>query len=725
MIVIFFVTAITGFVGSSFQIQEHDEARGEETTLTGLSKYLSPTQNVKFQLGGELEPQDPINGSALVTRTITAGSFGIVTVVDSIEIQFNSTNGSRESVDYLVPADYAQDLGSIEFRTSLTSFSGSSDADSENSTEVQASSKSYVFAEVNDFRVFRVALIDENGTNLDIVNASSLYLEVTSEYVRPYTHYIDFRNQVLIYTGFLTALINGIPTASGSITTFTRENTRDSIILPPDQQILPDTFLPTNDTSMVEWLDVNHTAVDVFENDSIDLTDMHVELHLEQPGIASNTRVEPGTVLISSTHVTKRIEIDSFGKIRVEESYTIVNYGAGEPEGIIASQKASHAIQTLNINVPTNASVTGVWDDVGKINDRSENLNDLVGDNVQFDRENREHITVESPEEGYNYLPVEFRVPIYGGQSYNFSFSYEVSSDEQLIEQNGTIINEFTFPFDLIGPIRWTVDELEVTLTLPTGSGLSGIDLSKPYSDTNVSLISFETFTQWKTAFLGRERSVKFATHSLLPSSDLKVTVTYSVAIWDRLAPAYAFGLITLAAFGLFISSSYWKRFAFLTSKLSIKEVGTGEVKSEIPHLEIHRYLEASEEYEAIQLEIENLERRIRGRGVSQKSGKASLRKLRVRRKEQLGVRDAARVALITASGRYESIVGKIEETEALTLTTKQTINATNKEYRRGKGVMSKKVYQDVLLKHQRELKKYQQDQQKYIQQLRDQSHQP
>ncbi|MFV2015884.1 MAG: hypothetical protein ACC656_10670, partial [Candidatus Heimdallarchaeota archaeon] len=155
------------------------------------------------------------------------------------------------------------------------------------------------------------------------------------------------------------------------------------------------------------------------------------------------------------TQAKRRLKIDPWGLIFVEEELTILHTGAPRVENP-SNLGLGYELEKLKINVPRNALITRVYDELGTLNSNQRDKDTLLPD------------TTIDTGTGKQSILVNLRNGIYGGETYKLKLDYQFNASS-LITTSGS---NFKLNTTLLSDYETSVYLLESVFELPAGASL-------------------------------------------------------------------------------------------------------------------------------------------------------------------------------------------------------------------------------------------------------------
>ncbi len=268
---------------------------------------------------------------------------------------------------------------------------------------------------------------------------------------------------------------------------------------------------------------------------------------------------------------------------------------------------------------------------------------------------------------GSGTITVNLREMLHANETQTLHLSYHIPWENYITQQNGLNYNlHFTFYEQL----DWTLGELTVSIILPEGAKFQSSNPPAPRIEKG-----------------GLQDTVTFAFSDVTPSDDLSFEVNYSyVMFWSSFYPTIWVGvLVVIVAVFAFL----WKAPKPITAPLI-----------PVPPEDLRKFVDAYEEKERIQSELESMEERLQ-------KGKIPRRRFKVRKKMLDGrlstiARDLSslRETIRAAGSKYANLMRQIEVAETNLEGAERDIQRVKNRYKRGE--VSKGAYGKLMDEYKR-----------------------
>lgn len=368
------------------------------------------------------------------------------------------------------------------------------------------------------------------------------------------------------------------------------------------------------------------------------------------PATATFSLSKDGIQIISIKQLTRQVEINAIGEIKVSDRYRITN------------NSTASSISSLKVGLPLAASNVAVKDEFGR----------TLTTNIQADNSSAQFVTV------------TLASPLNSGVSTFLSVSYTMARATS--EQNAL----FTLNFDLYPSLNCYIDKVAVTFILPEGARFKEPPLSS--IETSSSLIR-ETFQE--TLTINREGVSKIE-HEVPLEDTVQIKYEYNL-LWASFRPTiWVWALMAVGTVILAI----WRRPKAAAPLI----VATPKPSVILSQDQLRAFNDAYEEKSKLSLELKLIEERAQ-------KGKIPRRRYKVQRKtletriETLNKNISELKSLFRrAGGVYADIVRQLDitETELVEIAT----NLRTIEVRHSRGELPLEEYKKAVADYQRRKEK-------------------
>ena len=370
------------------------------------------------------------------------------------------------------------------------------------------------------------------------------------------------------------------------------------------------------------------------------------------------------TVPSAIQNAERNVYFNPWGKVQITETLTIAHLG-GERNltgNIIANV---HQVAGYLYTIDSDAIITNVYDEFGSLEQSTR------------DSETGYPDTTVSGINGKQDLRINFRAPIYGGQTYTFTIQYEFNASE-VISRN-TEDNVYTLNTTLFSDFNTTVKNMNVEYQFPAGSNI----ISQTYS-ANSRFIDYSIYTITKSNVLSAFQNIVLVIDaknvSYTDNIGFQIKFTYNgVGHFQNFAYfMYAFILLLSIAFGL--------------SNLSFKPSKAVEIEKElIPVDKMDNFFNLFSEKIGAEKRIAELRsRRLKGK-LSKKDYDGQVKAVQKRLRDLNPQLEKASGALSNEGGRYDGYVKKVMLASQRQLDIRRNMREAKLSYE--KGNIAKNIY--------------------------------
>ncbi len=614
-----------------------------------------------------------LNATSKVNRTISIENFGVLTIVDSIELNVIG-NLNLTYFNYTLPNIHTDKITYASFRVANATY----DLLSENNA-----TRIYTFSKLLNYTTF-VIPFDMNKT--EIHQNDVYFIHSYIEFSLPYTHELYSGEQITHYEELLYPLINDIPIVNGS-TKVTKQG-GDVFLDIPEFPISPGndtegiTVINDAASGTLKWTNITRLPFNYSQSYSDDL---HLNVHISSVSTADPEQ-HASTLLFKATEVHRVVEIDLYGLVQITETQNIVFLGGERPEGYDYLSPKLYALNAFPIVFPKNATVIDLFDDVGSLNQEYRLNENGYYDITSFNLR-------DSTFEGHQALLIFPREPLFHGEEMKFTIVYTVPIESVLQKEQGGSNYKLTLSPSSI--VNWTIDKLNLEIILPKGAVYKELEFGTPdpYQDMIINYGKFFDFLA-----LGTKRVVglQFTNFSGSDNASIIIEFTYT-----------GFNMI-ITFFWQFMSVG--TIFAiYLGLRWSTKQVqGLSETEKEkvfIPVDEIEEFIKQYEEILAIRERLRQTKAKIASKKMKAKEGKELRAKLEKRLRAEEETLKTSKINLSALGGRYKETVQKIEIAERKLYEERRNLRALQQEYRTKKS-MTKESYVKLFRERQQTIER-------------------
>lgn len=391
------------------------------------------------------------------------------------------------------------------------------------------------------------------------------------------------------------------------------------------------------------------------------------------------------------TNADRWLKIDPWGVVYVEETITVKGLGA-EKSDDANRLDLNHQIAGFEFAVDKNAKVTSVSDDLGSLN-----LKESQPDNDYIPRQNIQL--------GFLVVPVVFRHPIYGGETYTFTAKYQMNATDVIAVEG----NEYTLNTTMFSIFNTTILNLNSVYELPAGAKFVSHDFR---STSHSSIVSISTYDERSTLsyFKHIEMELSIINATYTDNRQFTITYEYSTVGIGHLQYILTFVLTFIALLGLFYMFSQYNFY---------KDSKTVQIeKGKIPIQEIDTFIKYFMDKSDANALINELTEQRRRNKLSQKDYNGKVRAVRKRIAD--GVSDLERSIkdLSTKGAKYDRLVSRIMIADQKINDVRTNSNNTRKQY--AKKAIAKDIYQKIMREYRIEIEKQESSINRALSELRD-----
>ena len=611
---------------------------GQNDTTQNISANQDPIFASLEKIGVLPRAPDGLNASAETDRNITIYTSASILVTDTVLLTFIGDSAPISIINYTVPNLFAQYIVNYAFYVAL------------NKTEDNALGgtlgEKYFTYKLRTSENYRSA------TMLKHVNYTfySFYLNQThpdqSYYegnivIRAYfwlenaikTYFDEKEKQRIGYVNeSILPLITGVSITNGTAVTHlesdgdvnynrattSRENMTDRYVyygrIENDGKTLsvPNRTREAFDPS--QPLTFNDTVTYFFKSSA--------------PEIASG----PGVASYKYSKIIREVYIDAWGSIRVVERFTLVNTGFPPGEDVLNNKPKTYALSKLQLVVPDTATPIDVYDAMGPLNPQQ--------------REDKTKYPTASLSEydGYKTINLGLRYPLYGGDTYEFTFEYTFKISDHM---NSTGNKRILF-MPLSSWFNVTVEFFEMNIHLPSGSAMLDHTI-RPRSLVSQILVDYDVERQ--PLSITRNRAVQVLGYNLTSTDNQVFTLEYKFNRIYYLSPIANW---TVVIFLILLAYALVRQFEVSAERVIVVE------QEVIPVEEIKVFLKDFGEKDGIQKRQAQLRKRLKSGQIKKRAYDEQRKKLETRLRQVNQRLEKSANALKKQGQYYRNTVEKI-----------------------------------------------------------------
>ncbi|MHA2097135.1 MAG: hypothetical protein ACW99A_00505 [Candidatus Kariarchaeaceae archaeon] len=377
------------------------------------------------------------------------------------------------------------------------------------------------------------------------------------------------------------------------------------------------------------------------------------------------------------SNAKRHLKVDPWGTIYVTEKLTVLHKGAERSDDSVILN-LGHEMTSLSINVPREATITRVFDNLGTLNGNQRDPDTLFPD------------TTLDTVTGLQSLNVLFRNTIYGGEEYTFSLNYQFSSSDLLTTSgsnyylNATIFSEF----------ETEVYHLESTFELPAGAKLDNQNYM-PISKASDMSISTSIRRDTLSFFRHLELTYTITNATYIDNYEFQIAYTYyGIGHFQYIL---TFILAKLLLLGLFVA---------LNNVEFASSAPVDRTREKVPSAEIDAFFTLFTERDGAQKRLSDLRAKRKKGKVTKKEYDGQIKAIQRRVRELNPQLDAASKNLTAAGTRYQRLVDKIMISSQKQQDIKSNEANAKKSYM--KGSTPKDIYQKLIRDYNKEKTKLQ-----------------
>jgi len=614
-----------------------------------------------------------LNATSTFNRTISIENFGVLSILDSIELNVIG-NLNLTYFNYTLPNIHTNKITHASFRVANATY--------DLLVETNAT-RTYTFSKLLNYTTF---VIPFNVNKTEIHQNDIYFIHSYIEFSMPYTHELYSGEQITHYEELLYPLINDIPIVNGS-TKVTKQG-GDNYLDVPEFPISPGndtegiTVINDAASGTLKWTNITRLP---FNYSQSYFDDLHVNVHIISVSTA-DIEQHSSTLLLKATEVHRVVEIDLYGLAQITETQNIVFLGGERPEGYDFSSPKLYALNAFPIVFPKNVTIIDLFDDIGSLNQEYQLNEDGYYEKGAYNLR-------DSTFEGHQALLIFPREPLFHGEEMKFTIVYTVPIESVLQKEQGGSNYKLTLSPSSI--VNWTIDKLNLEIILPKGAVYKEFEFGNPdpYQDMIVTYGKFFDFLA-----LGTKRVVglQFTNFSGSDNASIIIEFTYTgfnmiiTFFWQFMSVGIIFAI-------------------YLGLRWSTKQVkGTSETekaKEFIPVDEIEEFIKQYEEILAIRERLRQTKAKIASKKMKAKEGKELRVKLEKRLRAEEETLKTSKISLSALGGRYKETVQKIEIAERKLYEERRNLRALQQEYRTKKS-MTKESYVKLFRERQQTIEK-------------------
>jgi hypothetical protein len=422
---------------------------------------------------------------------------------------------------------------------------------------------------------------------------------------------------------------------------------------------------------LLEWRNMTRSPFDPMEGFVKD--NDYTEIVFDSTIPDDPSLVQSGTVNFAFTEALRNVRIDPWGVVHITETMTMIHLGAPRP---VESDYMNLNFQIVGFTMQFNehSKVISAFDEIGRLN---------VGEHDEdgFPR-------TPPVEGGLKLFNLNFRNPIYGGESYTFTVDYEINSSRIISVEDGV----FTMNTTLFSLYNTTIYDLKTVYEFPAGSTFVSTDFIPQSSSSKVSMSTvIERNTLSYFNHLELHIDIVNATH--LDNFRFEIVYTYNGVGHFQ----YLFTFI-LSIFGLI-------SVVVLLKQINLKEsTAVQHEKEKIPMDEITRFFDNFSDVRGASDTINDLKAKRKAKKLSQKDYASKVKKVKIRLRNQKEVLEKATADLTKQGGRYKRLAERVVFAYKKLEDTQSNITSTNRSY--AKKDVSKDLYYKLLKEYNDEVDK-------------------
>jgi len=637
-----------------------------------INTAIPSTEDLSLNDDNVFEYNYGMNATAKVNRSIEIQTFGVLSLVDSIELEIVG-NVNLTYFNYTLPNIHTTNITFASFRVSNDSYEAVGNS---------SAMRSYTYQKKINYTTFIVPLhVNRTSFGQGQIIFISTYLEFTS----PYSFWIEGGQQVLHYEELIYPLINNIPIVNGSA--WVQKQGGDVF--------LTDRLTPNNGTNgifnsvdtnqgVIKWTNITRQPFNYSQ--SYD-EDIYMNVYLTAVSAGGQVENPVNTMLFKATEINRKIEIDPYGIIKITEQQTLLYFGPERPdEGNLYDLKL-WALNSFPVILPINATVLEIYDEIGGLNQKYQ-----LDDNQFFEPgayNQRPSVFI-----GHDAVVIFPRSPLFNGDEFSFTMVYTVPMEVYIEKEQGSI--SYRMKFEPCSIINWTVEQLNVELVLPKGAVYHTIRYNNtdPYQDM---ILDYNKKFDFVSLGFRRILSFSFTTFSGNDNAPLIVEFTYSRL---NVLITYFLQVLTVGiVFAIYLGIRW--------STKKTKDLVISESEKEfLPAEEIEEFVKQYEEVLSIKERLRQTRGKVAAKKMKAKEGKDLIAKLEKRmRAEEVNLKQT-KESLVKFGGRYKQSVQKIEIAERKLYEERRNLRVLQQEYRVKKTIMTRESYVKMFQDRQQTIEK-------------------
>lgn len=371
----------------------------------------------------------------------------------------------------------------------------------------------------------------------------------------------------------------------------------------------------------------------------------------------------------------RHLKVDPWGLIYVTEELTVLHTGGSRLEETGATN-LGYELKNLKINVPRNALITKVQDELGILNSNLRDSDTLYPD------------TTIDTSTGKQSLDVILRNSIYGGETYSLTLKYQFNGSN-LLTTSGS---NYKLNSTLLSDYETSVYHLESTYELPAGASL------KKHSYLSKS----------QNSDLKVDTQVKRDTLSFLRHIELKFTVTNASFVdnyeFQIEFTYYGLGHFQYVITFMIITAVLMSIFVALNNVEYGGSAPIDKTRESVPSTEIDAFFNTFTERSGATKRISELRGKRKKGKITKKEFDGQIKAIQRRIRELNPLLDEASKNLSNAGARYQRLVDKIMLSSQKQQDIKTNADNARKSYLKGNN--PKDIYQKLIRDYTKDSKK-------------------
>ncbi|MHA2251098.1 MAG: hypothetical protein ACXAD7_12105 [Candidatus Kariarchaeaceae archaeon] len=627
------------------------------------------TQQNALIAGVGFPEQIELNASVtFVRRNITITQTSRVLLDDAITLKIHDNKSDISVFNYTIPSEFNSFVENVKFYSQFETDQDiqSSENLREYSVLVGAQATVYSFS------------IEENGT---VANSSlsGIHIHAKLEAIGAVSHSAYNDDQLGRFITPVRPVFPNLP-LEDSVIGLKLESGSDGYL---DENITKIDYggnqypISKEGGKILEWSNMTGSAFDP-------LVGLQEHFDYTEIVFASSTVTEaenPSVVVPFIYSEAKRdVRIDPWGMIYVKETVTILHTGA--PQSTTAeNSRRNHAIGGVNVLVYGGALVTDIYDELGSMNSGFRYKDTLYP---------KTQLASNAYKQGFT---AEFRNPIYGGESYTFSYDYRINATELILVDG----SKYTMNTTLFSDYNTTVTKLDVVFELPAGAYLNNQNFR---SHSPKSTVFIETNVDRKTLSFFRHVELHYTLLNASFTDNRLFQIEYTYKGLGPIGLGHMQYIFTYIICMIGILSLFLAMREFRFTSVTPVEIA----REQVPIDKIETFFNLFRERSGASKRIADLRNKRKRGKISKKDYDGQIKAIQRRIREINPQLDEAARELTKVGAKYEAMVSNVMLSSQRQKDIRSNTLSARKAY--NKGETPKDIYQKLMREYSKDLEK-------------------